>query len=229
MVVRRIFRFFLKALATFVVLSVVSVIAYRWIPVKYTPLMFIRTIQQKADGRTVRCEHKWVPLEEMSPSMAKAVIASEDCRFLSHHGFDFVEIKNAVKEAEERGRHRGASTISQQTAKNVFLWPRSSWVRKGFEAYFTILIELFWGKERIMEVYLNCIETGDGLYGVEAVAQENFGCHASDLSERQCALIAATLPNPLRFDSAHPSHYIKQRVRHITKTMRQTPDFPPNV
>ena len=146
--------------------------------------------------------------------MPMAVIASEDNRFASHHGFDFVEIKKAVREAENGGRHRGASTISQQTAKNVFLWPSSSWVRKGFEAYFTVLIEALWSKERIMEVYLNSIETGDGLYGVEAVAEQNFNT-------------TATLPNPLRFDSANPSSYMKKRRSQILRLMRLVPKFPP--
>lgn len=130
-----------KIILGFVLLSVVSVAIYRWAPVRYTPLMAIRSVEQMLDGRKVRCEHKWVPLDEMSRHMPMAVIASEDNRFASHHGFDFVEIKKAVREAENGGRHRGASTISQQTAKNVFLWPSSSWVRKGFEAYFTVLIE----------------------------------------------------------------------------------------
>ena len=216
-----------KAILAFVALSVLSVVAYKWIPVAYTPLMAIRCIQQKFDGRPVRCEHKWVPLDEMSAHMPMAVIASEDNRFASHHGFDFVEIKNAVREAEEGGRHRGASTISQQTAKNVFLWPSSSWVRKGFEAYFTVLIETIWGKERIMEVYLNSIETGDGIYGVEAVAEHNFSTTADRLTKRQCALIAATLPNPLRFDSAHPSKYMLKRQKQIVRLMHLVPQFPP--
>lgn len=121
-----------KIILGFVLLSVVSVAIYRWAPVRYTPLMAIRSVEQMLDGRKVHCEHKWVPLDEMSRHMPMAVIASEDNRFASHHGFDFVEIKKAVREAENGGRHRGASTISQQTAKNVFLWPSSSWVRKGF-------------------------------------------------------------------------------------------------
>lgn len=216
-----------KIILGFVLLSVVSVAIYRWAPVRYTPLMAIRSVEQMLDGRKVRCEHKWVPLDEMSRHMPMAVIASEDNRFASHHGFDFVEIKKAVREAENGGRHRGASTISQQTAKNVFLWPSSSWVRKGFEAYFTVLIEALWSKERIMEVYLNSIETGDGLYGVEAVAEQNFNTTADQLTARQCALIAATLPNPLRFDSANPSSYMKKRRSQILRLMRLVPKFPP--
>lgn len=216
-----------KIILGFVLLSVVSVAIYRWASVRYTPLMAIRSVEQMLDGRKVHCEHKWVPLDEMSRHMPMAVIASEDNRFASHHGFDFVEIKKAVREAENGGRHRGASTISQQTAKNVFLWPSSSWVRKGFEAYFTVLIEALWSKERIMEVYLNSIETGDGLYGVEAVAEQNFDTTADQLTARQCALIAATLPNPLRFDSANPSSYMKKRRSQILRLMRLVPKFPP--
>ena len=218
-----------KAILAFVIVSVISVIAYRWVPVKWTPLMLIRNIERKSDGKEAKCLHKWVPLQEMSADMPMAVIASEDNRFATHHGFDFVEIKKAMDEANNGGRHRGASTISQQTAKNVFLWPTSSWVRKGFEAYFTVLIETFWSKERIMEVYLNSIETGDGIYGVEAVAEENFNCTADQLTTRQCALIAATLPNPLRFDSAHPSAYMKKRRSQIVRLMRLLPKFPPEV
>lgn len=218
-----------KAILAFVIVSVVSVIAYRWVPVKWTPLMLIRNIERESDGKEAKCLHKWVPLQEMSADMPMAVIASEDNRFATHHGFDFVEIKKAMDEANNGGRHRGASTISQQTAKNVFLWPTSSWVRKGFEAYFTVLIETFWSKERIMEVYLNSIETGDGIYGVEAVAEENFNCTADQLTTRQCALIATTLPNPLRFDSVHPSAYMKKRRSQIVRLMRLLPKFPPEV
>jgi len=159
--------------------------------------------------------------------MPMAVIASEDNRFPYHHGFDVVEIQRAVEEKMDGGRSRGASTISQQTAKNVFLWPASNWIRKGFEAYFTFLIETFWSKQRIMEVYLNSIEMGRGLYGVQATAKYNFETTASELTTGQCALIAATLPNPLIFDSAHPSSYILRRkikIMHITKLL---PKFPP--
>ena len=187
--------------------------------------MGIRCAQQAFSGEKLKLKHKWIPLEEMSPKMPMAVIASEDNRFPDHHGFDLIEINKAIKE-RERGRHRGASTISQQTAKNVFLWPSSSWIRKGFEAYFTVLIELFWSKERIMEVYLNSIEMGDGIYGVEAVAHEHFGKKASELTAGECALIAATLPNPLKYDSAHPSRYMLKRKSHILRLMRVLPKFP---
>lgn len=221
----RILKIAKRILIWFFILSVGSVILLRFVPVYFTPLMGIRCAQQAFSGEKLKLKHKWIPLEEMSPKMPMAVIASEDNRFPDHHGFDLIEINKAIKE-RERGRHRGASTISQQTAKNVFLWPSSSWIRKGFEAYFTVLIELFWSKERIMEVYLNSIEMGDGIYGVEAVAHEHFGKKASELTAGECALIAATLPNPLKYDSAHPSRYMLKRKSHILRLMRVLPKFP---
>ena len=221
----RILKIAKRILIWFFILSAGSVILLRFVPVYFTPLMGIRCAQQAFSGEKLKLKHKWIPLEEMSPKMPMAVIASEDNRFPDHHGFDLIEINKAIKE-RERGRHRGASTISQQTAKNVFLWPSSSWVRKGFEAYFTVLIELFWSKERIMEVYLNSIEMGDGIYGVEAVAHEHFGKEASELTAGECALIAATLPNPLKYDSAHPSRYMLKRKSHILRLMRVLPKFP---
>lgn len=164
-------------------------------------------------------QHKWVPIEEISENMALAVVSSEDNLFMSHSGFDFDQIQKAIEEAEKTGRQRGASTISQQTAKNVFLWNGRSWVRKGLEAYFTVLIELIWSKERIMEVYLNSIEMGPGIYGAEAVAQAHFGKSASKLTRREAALIAATLPNPLKYSSKNPSKYMRKRQRQITRLM----------
>lgn len=221
----RILKIAKRILIWFFILSAGSVILLRFVPVYFTPLMGIRCAQQAFSGEKLKLKHKWIPLEEMSPKMPMAVIASEDNRFPDHHGFDLIEINKAIKE-RERGRHRGASTISQQTAKNVFLWPSSSWIRKGFEAYFTVLIELFWSKERIMEVYLNTIEMGDGIYGVEAVAHEHFGKKASELTAGECALIAATLPNPLKYDSAHPSRYMLKRKSQILRLMRVLPKFP---
>ena len=221
----RILKIAKRILIWFFILSAGSVILLRFVPVYFTPLMGIRCAQQAFSGEKLKLKHKWIPLEEMSPKMPMAVIASEDNRFPDHHGFDLIEINKAIKE-RERGRHRGASTISQQTAKNVFLWPSSSWIRKGFEAYFTVLIELFWSNERIMEVYLNSIEMGDGIYGVEAVAHEHFGKEASELTAGECALIAATLPNPLKYNSAHPSRYMLKRKSQILRLMRVLPKFP---
>lgn len=206
--------------------TILSVFAYKWLPVYVTPLMVIRCVQQVRSGETIRLRHHWVPMEEMSIYMPVAVMASEDQRFLDHHGFDFKEIGKAMDDRVSGKRFRGGSTISQQTAKNVFLWPRSSWVRKGFEAYFTVLIELAWGKHRIMEVYLNSIEMGDGIYGAEAVAQQHFSRPSSELTRANCALVAATLPNPLRFSSQSPSPYMLRRQTAIMREMRHIEVFP---
>ena len=200
--------------------TVLVVLAYRWLPVEVTPLMVIRCAQQMQRGESPRLLHRWVPLDSMSVYMPVAVMASEDQNFLHHHGFDVNAIADAAKEQINGGRRRGGSTISQQTAKNVFLWPGSTWIRKGFEVYFPILIELLWSKDRIMEVYLNSIEMGNGIYGVEAVARCNFDCHAKQLRRSDCALIAATLPNPLRFDSKRPGSYMRQRQRWIERQMK---------
>lgn len=189
--------------------------------------MFIRTAQQISSGETPRWHHHWVSLDDMSPSMPVAVMASEDQRFLLHHGFDFKAIEQAAEHNKKSKRKHGASTISQQTAKNVFLWPGRSWVRKGFEVYFTTLIELVWDKQRIMEVYLNSIEMGDGIYGVSSVAEYHFGGkNANELTRSECALIAATLPNPRKFDSSNPSSYMRKRQRKIEHEMKFIPLFP---
>ena len=209
--------------------TILSVVALRFVPVYFTPLMFIRMAQQHERGEDMKLRHRWVPLSEMSPNLPLAVMASEDQRFLSHHGFDFRAIENAAKNNMKRGSKRklGASTISQQTAKNVFLWPGRTWVRKGLEAYFTALIELMWSKQRIMEVYLNSIEMGDGIYGADAVAEHHFGCRASELTRGQCALIAASLPNPLKYDSSQPTRYMNKRKRRILREMNHVKPLPP--
>lgn len=213
-------------LALFFVSTILVVVLYRFLPVYATPLMFIRTVQQITSGEMPRWHHQWVSMEEIAPSMPVAVMASEDQRFLLHHGFDFDAIEKAAKHNQRSKRKHGASTISQQTAKNVFLWPGRSWTRKGLEAYFTCLIELFWSKQRIMEVYLNSIEMGDGIYGVSSVARHNFGKEAGELSRGDCALIAATLPNPRLYDSANPSAYIRKRQAKILHEMKFIPLFP---
>jgi monofunctional biosynthetic peptidoglycan transglycosylase len=202
--------------------TILSVVALRFIPVWFTPLMFIRCAEQVKEGREVRMSHHWVSLDRMSEHMPVAVIASEDANFMSHHGFDFKAIESAAKRNMQHPEKRklGASTISQQTAKNVFLWPGRSWIRKGFEVYFTALIELMWSKERIIEVYLNSIETGEGIYGVEAIANENWGLRADQLSKQQCALIAVTLPNPRKFSSKSPSAYMQKRQKRILHEMK---------
>ena len=202
--------------------TILSVVALRWLPVYFTPLMFIRLAEQVDEGKSMTLHHHWVPLEEISPSLPTAVMASEDARFLEHHGFDYKAIEQAAMRNMKHPEKRklGASTISQQTAKNVFLWPGRSWVRKGFEVYFTTLIELMWTKQRIMEVYLNSIEMGDGIYGADAVAEHHFNTTAEQLTKAQCALIAASLPNPRRFNSARPSGYMLKRQSRILREMR---------
>lgn len=207
--------------------SILIVVAYRFIPVYTTPLMFIRCMEQVAKGESLKWHHDWVPLSKMSIYMPVAVIASEDQNFMSHHGFDFQAIQMAAKENRSgKKRIRGGSTISQQTAKNVFLWPGRSWLRKGLETYFTFLIEMMWSKQRIMEVYLNSIEMGEGIYGADAVAEEHFNTEAVNLSKAQCALIAATLPNPRVFSSKRPSAYMLKRQSRILREMSFVPAFP---
>ena len=209
-------------LSLFFASTILSVIAYRFIAVYITPLMVIRCFQ----NGDFTIHHHWVPLESMSPHMPVAVMASEDSRFLLHHGFDFNAIGKAARHNISGGKKHGASTISQQTAKNVFLWPGRSWIRKGIEAYFTALIEVFWSKQRIMEVYLNSIEMGNNIYGVSACAEYNFGKTADGLSRGDCALIAATLPNPRKFSSKYPSAYMLKRQWQIMANMRYIPSFP---
>lgn len=205
----------------FFVSSIVMVVVYRWLPVPVTPLMLIRCQEQVLRGEKMRLKHHWVSLDEgMTPDLPLAVMASEDQRFLKHNGFDMESISMAWEERQLGTRYRGASTISQQTAKNVFLWPGGGWFRKGLEAYFTMLIEVLWSKHRIMEVYLNSIEMGDGIYGADAVAWQHFGCGAGELTRANCALIAATLPNPLRFSSKEPSPYMLRRQTQIMQQMR---------
>ena len=215
-------RFLLWIVVAFFASTILSVVVLRWVPVWFTPLMFIRLGEQISEGRELTLHHHWVPYEEISPSLSLAVMGSEDARFLEHHGFDYKAIEHAairnIKHPEKR--KLGASTISQQTAKNVFLWPGRSWVRKGFEVYFTVLIELMWSKQRIMEVYLNSIEMGEGIYGADAVAEWHFQTTASKLTKAQCALIAATLPNPRKFNSARPSSYVLKRQKRILHEMR---------
>ena len=204
--------------------SILVVVAYRFLPVYVTPLMFIRCYQQVKSGEHLSWHHHWVSFDDMSIYMPVAVIASEDQRFLEHHGFDYKAIQQAAESNLKGGKRlRGGSTISQQTAKNVFLWPGRSWLRKGLEAYFTFLIEMTWSKKRIMEVYLNSIEKGNSIYGVDAVAREHFNTSAKDLSRSQCALIAATLPNPRRYSSAYPSSYMLKRQRQIQAQMKHVP------
>ncbi len=219
----RILRIIRKIIIWFIIISIITVIAYRWIPVPVTPLMLIRCTEQLADNKSLKLKKDWIPLEKISERLPEAVIASEDQRFEDHYGFDLEAIEKAQKYNERmKGKKiRGASTISQQTAKNVFLSPSRSYLRKGFEVYFTFLIELFWSKERIMEVYLNVIEMGDGIYGAEAAAQHYFKKPASKLSAKEASLIAACLPNPIIYHPDIPSPYIQRKSVWILRAMKK--------
>jgi monofunctional glycosyltransferase len=200
----------------FFILSVGTTIFYRFVPVPYTPLMLWRsTASVFGEGKFVGVEKKWVPIEDIAKSMQTSVINAEDYKFYVHNGFDFEAIEKAIQYNKTHKKKKGASTISQQTAKNVFLWPSRSWVRKGLEAYFTVLIETLWSKERILEVYLNVIELGSGVYGVEAAAQKFFKKPAKKLNTSQAALMAAVLPNPIKFRVDKPSSYVSRRQRKI--------------
>lgn len=217
--IKRIFRFLGKLVLWFFGISIFMVFLYKFVPVPFTPLMGIRAIEQKKEGKEMICSHDWVPIEEISINLQKAVIASEDGNFLTHSGFDFEAIEKAM-EANKKGKKlRGGSTISQQTAKNVFLWSGRSYLRKGLEAYFTVLIEFIWGKERIMEVYLNSIEMGNGVYGAQEAARVWYGKNAINLTAREAAGIAAILPNPRKFKASNSSKYINKRKGFIVRQM----------
>jgi monofunctional biosynthetic peptidoglycan transglycosylase len=219
--IKKILRYIGIALLAGFLLSIVSVVILRFVPVAITPLMVIRSVEQVFDGKPVKLDKKWVPIDKISHNMIQAVVASEDNLFMEHFGFDEKAIENALKHNAKGKKIRGGSTISQQTAKNVFLFPDRTYVRKALEAYFTLLIEAIWSKERIMEVYLNVIETGDGIYGVEAAAENYFHCHASELKRSQAVLIAVSLPNPRKFDPAHPSPYLLKRQAKIMRLMKK--------
>ncbi|WP_264512258.1 monofunctional biosynthetic peptidoglycan transglycosylase [Flavobacterium sp. N1719] len=216
-----------KIMLWFFGLSIASVILFRWVPVPFTPLMVTRAIENKLDGKEMICNHDWVPIDSISVNLQKAVIASEDGTFTKHWGFDFGAMQKAFKNNNKGRRIKGGSTISQQTAKNVFLWQGRSYVRKAFEAYFTVLIELFWSKERIMEVYLNSIEMGDGVYGAEAASKYWYGHDVKSLTKDEAAGIAAILPNPRKYKPINSSAYIQKRKAKIKRIMRYVgrPDY----
>ncbi len=206
----------------FFIFSIGLTIIYRFVPVPVTPLMIIRCVEQKQDGKDMMLKKDWVSYDEISPALPLAVVAAEDQLFLDHYGFDFTAIEKAIKNNEKKSKRKkmkGASTISQQTAKNVFLWPSRTWVRKGFEVYFTGLIEICWSKQRILEVYLNVVEMGDGVYGAEAAARHHFKKSAAKLSRSEAAAIAACLPNPRKWSASKPTGYISGRQAWILRNM----------
>lgn len=216
---RRIWQYTYRTILILWLLSIVHVVALKYIPVYFTPLMALRSCQSIFDGKAPRNDKTWMPIEQISHNIVVACIASEDNLFLKHNGFSERAIRQALIERLEGKRIRGGSTISQQTAKNVFTFCSRTWFRKGIETYYTILIELIWGKERIMEVYLNVVELGDGIYGVEAASRHYWGIPANKLSKSQSALMAAALPNPLHYSITRPGPYMQKRQKQILDLM----------
>lgn len=221
----RLLRIIRNTLLILFIASILTTILYRFIHPPITPLMIIRMVEQKFDGKKVKLKKDWVSIEKISPNLTQAVIAAEDNKFVEHFGFDFEAMKKAYENNQKKRRVKGGSTISQQTAKNVFLWPGRSYLRKGLEAYFTLLIEIFWSKERIMEVYLNVIEMGDGIYGAEMASKTYFNKHAKTLTREEAALITAVLPNPRRWSPAHPTPYIMRKQQWILWNMNNVGGF----
>jgi monofunctional biosynthetic peptidoglycan transglycosylase len=218
--VKRLLKIILKIVVGFLILSIATTILYRFVPVPVTPLMLIRCVEQKQDGKNIKLSKDWKPLEEISSHLQLAVVCTEDQNFLLHYGFDFKALKKAMLNNEKSKKIRGGSTISQQTAKNVFLWNGRTYIRKGFEAYFTLLIETAWSKERIMEVYLNVIEFGDGIYGAEAASQHYFKKSAAKINREEAAILASLLPNPRVYGKNIGGSYIQSRKQWTLQQMR---------
>ena len=218
--VKRVLKIILKVIVGFLILSIATTLLYRFVPVPVTPLMLIRCVEQKQDGKNMKLSKDWKPLEEISSHLQLAVVCTEDQNFLLHYGFDFKALKKAMLNNEKSKKIRGGSTISQQTAKNVFLWNGRTYIRKGFEAYFTLLIETAWSKERIMEVYLNVIEFGDGIYGAEAASQHYFKKSAAKISREEAAILASLLPNPRVYGRNVNGNYIQSRKLWVLQQMR---------
>jgi monofunctional glycosyltransferase len=218
---RLFFRIVKWAFIFFIVSSILAVIIFRFVNPPITLLMIKRGFERKAAGKTWKIEKQWEDFDDISDAMKRAAVAAEDQTFLENHGFDFAAIEKAIKKNEKSKKLIGGSTITQQTAKNVFLWPGRDIIRKGFEAWFTMLMDIFWSKKRIMEVYLNVIETGDGIYGVEAASQEYFHKPASRLNNQQAAAIAVIFPSPLKWSATRPTRFLRHRQYLIMKNMRR--------
>lgn len=218
--IKKLLKIILKIFLWFIFLSVFSILLFRWVNPPATSIMIQRKIEALISWNDRQMiAYEWFSYDDISKQMAIAVIAAEDQNFPFHFGFDFEQIEKALEQHERGRRLRGASTITQQVAKNLFLWEGRSFIRKGFEAYFTILIELLWSKERILEVYLNIIETGDMIFGVGAASQIYFKKLPAKLTRSQAALLAATIPNPKRFSAKRPSGYILRRQSWILGQM----------
>lgn len=216
-----VFRVFKLVFLLFVGLSLLGVLFYRFVNPPFTWLMIERGFQRKAAGKEWKIDKQWKNFDDISDNMKRAAVAAEDQSFLEHHGFDFRAIEKAIEKNAHSKKLIGGSTISQQVAKNVFLWEGRSILRKGIEAYFTVLIEVFWSKKRIMEVYLNEIEMGDGIYGIEAASQAYFHKPAANLTKHEAAAIAVIFPSPLKWSATKPTRYLKHRQYLIMKNMRR--------
>ncbi|ANF58493.1 monofunctional biosynthetic peptidoglycan transglycosylase [Halotalea alkalilenta] len=219
--VARLGRWVVGLSAGFVMLSVLSVLLFRWLPVPVSSVMIERELQALSEGRAPGYDYRWVDYADISPQLKLAVIAAEDQRFPAHHGFDQQQIQQALSAWRSGGSLRGASTISQQTAKNLWLWSSSSWSRKAIEVWFTLLIEFLWPKQRILEVYLNLAEWDVGVFGAEAAARHYFGVGAAELGAGQAARLAAVLPAPRVWDPLRPNARVAQRIQWVERQMRQ--------
>jgi monofunctional biosynthetic peptidoglycan transglycosylase len=220
-IIRLVLRIVKLVVIVFVAASLFGVLLFKFVNPPFTWLMIQRGFERKADGKDWKIDKQWVDFDQIADPMKRAAVAAEDQSFLENHGFDFKAIERAIQKNAKSKKLIGGSTISQQTAKNVFLYPGRSFVRKGFEAWFTVLIEAFWTKKRIMEVYLNVIEMGDGIYGIEAASQAYFHKPASQLTRRQSAAIAVIFPSPLKWSATKPTRYLRHRQYLIMKNMRR--------
>jgi monofunctional biosynthetic peptidoglycan transglycosylase len=220
-IVRLVLRVVKLAVIVFVAASLFGVLLFKYVNPPFTWLMVQRGFERKADSKGWKIDKQWVDFDQIADPMKRAAVSAEDQSFLENHGFDFKAIERAIQKNAKSKKLIGGSTITQQTAKNVFLYPGRSFVRKGFEAWFTILIEAFWTKKRIMEVYLNVIEMGDGIYGIEAASQAYFHKPASQLTKRQAAAIAVIFPSPLKWSATKPTRYLRHRQYLIMKNMRR--------
>lgn len=217
---KKIVRIIWKMAVYFFAITILWVLLLKFINPPISILMIQRGFEYQSKGEGFKLKKNWVSYDKLNDHLKRAAIASEDARFMEHWGFDTQAIKEAYEKNKKNNTQiRGGSTITQQTAKNVFLWPQRSYIRKGIEAYFTVLIELIWGKKRILEVYLNIIETGEGIYGVQAVSEAHFNKDQSKLSKRESAQIIAVLPNPRRWNSGKPTNYIQGRTSNIMRYM----------
>ncbi|MDY7038044.1 MAG: monofunctional biosynthetic peptidoglycan transglycosylase [Thermodesulfobacteriota bacterium] len=217
-------KFFFKLLFVLLILTMTQVLILRFVNPPFTAIIALNWLRDKVNKNHYEIPHYyWRQLKEISPNLRKAVMAGEDQRFLSHHGFDFIEIDHAVRDILKKRRIRGASTITMQTARTVFLWPGRSWLRKMLEVYYTVLIEIFWSKDRIFEIYLNTVDWGNGIMGAEAASKKYFHVHSDYISIYQGALLAAILPSPHRWSPNNPNQIVRARQKRIMNDMKKMP------